>query len=115
MADPPACFLCCSDAPHVQPVHPKLPEIEGLAVKQLKELAKPEEWGVSVVTPPAATLDVLKEARALGFKRFWLQPGAENADVVKEAATWKDVSVIAGGPCVLVSIDRGEHRAKSNV
>ncbi len=96
-------------------MHPKLPEIEGLVVKQLKELPQPGEWGVSIVTPPAATLDVLKEARALGFKRFWLQPGAENADVLQEALTWKDVSVISGGPCVLVSISRGEHVAKSKV
>mmetsp|Transcript_6891 Transcript_6891/g.17630 ORF Transcript_6891/g.17630 Transcript_6891/m.17630 type:complete len:141 (-) Transcript_6891:1691-2113(-) len=95
----------------VVPVHPKLDEIEGLAVKQLEDLENPAEWGISIVTPPAISAKVLEKAHGLGFRWFWFQPGAENAEVKELAAGMEDSHVLAGGPCVLVSIRRGEHRA----
>ena len=95
----------------VVPVHPTLEEIEDLKVQQLEQLENPETYGVSIVTPPGVSMSVIEQGQKLGFKRFWLQPGAESKEILSKE--WgEDVQVIAGGPCVLVSIDRGEHKSK---
>mmetsp|Transcript_420 Transcript_420/g.523 ORF Transcript_420/g.523 Transcript_420/m.523 type:complete len:141 (+) Transcript_420:171-593(+) len=93
----------------VVPVHPKEETVEGLKVQQLQDLENPEKIGVSVITPPAVTLNVIKEAHELGFKNIWLQPGAESPQVIAEASKLGQ-SIIYGGPCILVSLDRDEHR-----
>lgn len=36
---------------------------------------------VNVVVPPAVTLEVLRQCVALGLKRVWVQPGAEDGAV----------------------------------
>lgn len=99
----------------VVPVHPSEKEIEGLEVKQLAEIAGEAEQvskvGLSVITPPQVTERVLKEATDLGFQHIWLQPGAESAAVIN-AATELNLQVIHGGPCVLVSLDKGEQLGK---
>mmetsp|Transcript_14191 Transcript_14191/g.25391 ORF Transcript_14191/g.25391 Transcript_14191/m.25391 type:complete len:158 (-) Transcript_14191:212-685(-) len=95
------------------PVHPKLEEVEGVRVQQLSELDNPEEWGVSIITPPKASLGVVQNAYELGFRRFWLQPGAESKEVLEEASKLEGIELIAGGPCVLVSLARGEHEPAS--
>jgi predicted CoA-binding protein len=38
---------------------------------------------VDVFRRPSAVPEVAEEAKAKGFKTFWMQPGAENPDVVK--------------------------------
>lgn len=61
---------------NVTPVNPKAPEVEGLeTIKNLHELSKPTETAVSVITPPAVTLAVLKDAEACRIPFIWLQPG----------------------------------------
>lgn len=85
------------------PVHPRETEIEGLAcVHSLRELREPVH-GVSVIVPPAATLGVLDDAAAMNLTRIWLQPGSEDGDVLAKAAEL-GIPIIAGGPCVLVSM-----------
>ncbi|KZW01831.1 NAD(P)-binding protein [Exidia glandulosa HHB12029] len=88
----------------VTPVHPKEPELEGLkTVKALAALPDPAHTSVSVITPPAVTLGVLREAKALGVPALWIQPGAEDAAVrsyIEEAGLTD--RVVLGGPCVLV-------------
>jgi predicted CoA-binding protein len=37
---------------------------------------------VNFVVPPQATLEVLQECLRLGLMQVWLQPGAENAEVL---------------------------------
>ncbi len=37
---------------------------------------------VNIVVPPAATLDVLKKAKAIGLTNVWVQPGAESPEVM---------------------------------
>jgi len=89
-------------------VHPKEKEINGLEVKQLVDIENPETCGVSIVTPPSVTAKVIEEAIGLGFKRFWLQPGAESADIVTRLKSLDDSFIkLYGGPCVLISIDHG--------
>lgn len=85
----------------VTPIHPSEPEIEGLAcAKSLTALAtKPH--GVSIITPPPITERIVEEAHTLGIRHLWMQPGAESPHAIRRAEEL-GMSVIAGGPCILV-------------
>ena len=39
--------------------------------------------GVILVTPPAATLKLVREAAEAGIRRVWIQQGAESDDAVR--------------------------------
>lgn len=70
----------------VLPVNPKEATIAGLpAYRSLADVPKPVDI-VDVVTPPAVTLNVLKDAAAAGLPLVWLQDGSFD-DAVIEAAT----------------------------
>lgn len=85
----------------VYPVNPRGGEIEGLeAYTKLSELPV-RVHGISVITPPAVTEQVVSEAAALGIGHIWMQPGAESAQAVS-AAESAGISVIGGEACVLV-------------
>lgn len=87
----------------VYPVHPKEQEIEGQrCYPRLGDLPVAVH-GVSIVTPPAVTLGVVKEAAAAGAHHVWMQPGAESDAAIEEARAL-NLEVIAGGPCVLVAL-----------
>ncbi|KAG1137454.1 hypothetical protein G6F64_010269 [Rhizopus arrhizus] len=87
----------------VTPVHPKEEEIEGLkAAKSIREINNPADTSISIITPPKITLNVLQEAKELGFKYIWIQPGAEDHDVAEYVKNQSDLHVILGGPCLLV-------------
>lgn len=70
---------------------------------------------MSIITPPAATLKVLREARELGVPAVWLQPGTFDDEVIRfarEEGAFQ--AVVAGdggrggeGWCVLVDGERG--------
>ena len=85
----------------VFPVNPKANEVEGLqAYPDLKSL--PEKvHGVSIITPPAITEQVVAEALELGIQHIWMQPGAESEKAV-DTARQAGANVIAGDACVLV-------------
>ena len=59
--------------------------------------------GVSIVTPPEVTARVVDEALALGLKRLWMQPGAEDPAAIERARA-AGALVLAYGPCVLVEL-----------
>ena len=85
------------------PVHPREAEIEGLtAYPDLSSLPETPH-GVSIITPPPVTEAVVEEAIRLGIQHVWMQPGAESPAAV-ERAREAGLSVIAGGPCLLVAI-----------
>jgi predicted CoA-binding protein len=85
----------------VYPINPRAPEVEGLkAYPSLAALPVPVK-AISVITPPAATEQVVREAAAAGVAHIWMQPGAES-DAAIEAAEGLGMTVIAGGPCLLV-------------
>jgi predicted CoA-binding protein len=85
----------------VHPVNPKAPEVEGLrAYPSLGALPEPVQ-AISVITPPAATEQVVREAHAAGVKHVWMQPGAESDEAIRTAEAL-GMNVIAGGPCLLV-------------
>lgn len=85
------------------PVHPREKEIEGAAcVPSLAALPEPVR-GLSIITPPEVTERLVDEAAAAGIKRLWMQPGAESARAIARAEEL-GLTVIAGGPCVLVAL-----------
>ncbi len=87
----------------VYPVNPKVLEIEGLtAYPDLASLPEPVH-GVSIVTPPAVTEQVVQQAAAAGIRHIWIQPGGESPQAV-QLAEQLGLNVIAGGPCLLVTL-----------
>lgn len=85
------------------PVNPKDPVVEGrTAYKSLSDIpGRPD--AVSVITPPKVTEAVVEEAGRLGIRHIWMQPGAES-DAAVSRARQLGMSVIAGGPCLLVAL-----------
>jgi predicted CoA-binding protein len=66
-------------------------------------MATPDKISVSIVTPPAASLQAVKDSIAAGVTRIWLQPGAGSPEI-NAYALEKGVKVISDGPCVLVQL-----------
>ena len=70
----------------VLPVNLRETTIAGLPVyRSLAVVPKPVDI-VDVVTPPAVTREILKEAAAAGCELVWLQDGSFDEDVLKDAA-----------------------------
>lgn len=85
------------------PVNPTAREVEGIAaVRDLASLPEPVH-GASIVTPPEITERIVEEAASAGVKCLWMQPGAESERALHRAEEL-GLSVIAGGPCLLVSL-----------
>lgn len=60
---------------------------------------------VSIVTPPEITERIVEEAADAGARFVWMQPGAESAEAIATAKE-RGLVVIAGGPCLLIEIER---------
>lgn len=87
----------------VVPVNPAGGEIEGLAAYTDLPSIPGTIDGVSIITPPKVTEQVVAQALSLGIKNIWMQPGAESTEAI-ELAEAAGANVIAGGPCILVSL-----------
>lgn len=86
-------------------VHPRETEIEGVrCVAGVADLPD-DVWGVSIVTPPEITETLVAAIAQRGIRRAWLQPGAESPRALSLAREL-GLSVIAGGPCLMVELDR---------
>lgn len=82
-------------------VNPTATEIAGETVyPTLADLPTVPEVVVAVV-PPKATETLPAQLSAAGIKYLWLQPGAESAKAVADAEA-NGISVVHGGPCILV-------------
>jgi predicted CoA-binding protein len=87
----------------VYPVNPTAEVVEGLtAYPNLASLPQ-SVHGLSVVTPPHVTEQVVAEAAGLGIRHIWMQPGSES-DRAVELAQRAGMNVIWGGPCILVTL-----------
>ncbi|KAJ7288410.1 CoA binding domain-containing protein [Mycena rebaudengoi] len=68
----------------VVPINLKETEIQGLkCLKSISELPDLKNTAVCIVVKPSATLEIVKQAKELGVYGLWLQPGAEDEEVVK--------------------------------
>jgi predicted CoA-binding protein len=85
----------------VYAVNPKAGPIEGLpAYPDLASL--PERvHGVSIITPPEVTLDIVEQAGRAGIRHLWMQPGAESEEAIRRAEEL-GLKLIHSGPCALV-------------
>ena len=85
------------------PVNPNADEIEGLAcVPDLASLPN-QVKAASIITPPKITEKIVEQAAEAGVQHLWIQPGAESKAAVERAAELK-LQIIAGGPCILVTL-----------
>jgi uncharacterized protein len=87
----------------VFPVHPAADQVEGLAAYANLSSIPQSLHGISIITPPQVTERVVEEAARLGIRHVWMQPGAES-DRAIEIAEQHGLNVIAGGPCLLVTL-----------
>ena len=85
------------------PVNPNADEIEGLAcVPDLASLPN-QVKAASIITPSKITEKIVEQAAEAGVQHLWMQPGAESKAAVERAAELK-LQIIAGGPCILVTL-----------
>jgi predicted CoA-binding protein len=85
----------------VYAVNPRAETIEGVPCFPDLRALPAGVRGLSIITPPAITEELVEEAAAVGIRRLWMQPGAESARAIRRAEEL-GLSVIAGGPCLLV-------------
>ena len=92
---------CLQNELNVVAIHPKEKNVEGTdTYRTLSEV--PHEIGsLSIITPPQVTEQLVDEAIAKGVRHIWMQPGAESELAINKA-TEAGLTVIAGGPCILV-------------
>ena len=72
---------------------------------------------MSIITPPKVTVKVLEEAKKVGIKSVWLQPGTFDDEILKKAM--QDFEAAVGGEggwggegwCVLVDGEAAAKRA----
>lgn len=87
----------------VYPINPKEKVVEGLACIDQIENLPAEVQSISVITPPAITEKIVKQAIAKGIKNIWMQPGAESEAAIADCEQ-HGINVIANGPCILVTL-----------
>jgi len=87
----------------VHPINPNARVVEGLVA--FSDLAALSEMvhGVSIVTPPRITEQIVTQAVGLGIRHLWMQPGSESDQAI-ELARQAGMNVIWGGPCILVTL-----------
>ncbi|MCL4201708.1 MAG: CoA-binding protein [Pirellulaceae bacterium] len=95
----------------VYPINPAATDIEGLQAYADLSRAPLPLHGVSIVTPPEVTEQIVEQAARLGIRYLWMQPGAES-DRAIQSARRHGIHVIAGGPCILVSLGFREEPMK---
>lgn len=83
------------------PVNPRESSIEGLACYADMGSIPGPVHGASIITPPEAAEQVVTEAAGAAIRHLWFQPGAESPEALDLAAEL-GISVVAGGPCLLV-------------
>ena len=90
------------------PINPGASEIEGhVAYSSLADLPEQVD-SISVITPPGITEGIVSEAIEAGVKHIWMQPGAESPIAIQKAED-HGLNIIAGGPCILVTLGYTEN------
>ena len=89
------------------PVHPSAREIEGLAAYPDLASIPDTIHGISIITPPHVTESIIAQAAKCGIDHVWIQPGAESEKALAIADSHQ-MNVIAGGPCILVTLQYRE-------
>jgi len=86
-------------------VNPKYKRIgENECFPELKDLPVKPDLVITVV-PPKITISVVKQCKALGIKKVWMQPGSESPDAI-EYCKKQGIAAIYNA-CFLVSNLKG--------
>lgn len=114
----------------VTPINPgtaeiKLPSHAYKTVASPAALDDPLQTSLSVITPPAVTKKIVEEAKRVGVRAVWLQPGSFDDDILEytkanfEAAVGgaggrggEGWCVLADGDSILQAADRDWNRQK---
>jgi uncharacterized protein len=67
----------------VYAIHPEAEQLEGDRCYPNLAALPEKVGGVVVVLPPAKTEEVVREAKAAGIQRVWMQQGAESAAAIE--------------------------------
>lgn len=75
---------------NVTPINPASATVSVLGedrptLPNLSALSNPKETAVSIITHPAITVNILKEAKQAGVPSIWMQPGTFDDEVLKVA------------------------------
>lgn len=85
----------------VYPVNPTVKEVKGVkCYPSLSDLPEKPDV-VDIVTPPEVSLEIVKQCKQLNISYVWLQPGAENQDVINYCKE-NNIKVIYGS-CIMLS------------
>jgi predicted CoA-binding protein len=84
----------------VYPINPNAQSIEGEPCYSNLASLPEKVGGVILVLPPAKSAQVVREAKAAGIERVWLQQGAESREAL-EFCQQNGISVVAG-ECILM-------------
>jgi uncharacterized protein len=84
-------------------LHPSETDVEGVPTYHNLEQVPHKIESLSIITPPQVTEKIVDAAIAQGVKHLWMQPGAEHERAI-ERAEKAGLTVIHGGPCLLVRI-----------
>lgn len=85
---------------HLHVVHPEADRIGDVPCAHALAEVAGEVGGVVLVTPPAETEKLVREAVALGVRRVWMQQGAESADAI--AFCEREGVAVVHGECILM-------------
>lgn len=88
---------------NVYPVNPRADVIEGVTCYEDINSLPLDVKSISVITPPAITEQIVKDAIDKGILHIWMQPGAESVVAIKTCQDAK-INVIADGSCILVAL-----------
>jgi predicted CoA-binding protein len=95
----------------VLPVNPHEVEIEGeVAYKNLSSLPKDVD-GIVTIVPPRVTEQIVRDAKAAGIKRVWMQEGSESEDALRYCRDNRMTAIT--GACIMVmtsGVKRAAHR-----
>lgn len=86
----------------------KLPSQGYRTVASPASLEAPRETALSVITPPRVTRKILEEAKSVGVRAVWLQPGSFDDEILEYAEANFEAAIGGSGGrggegwCVLV-------------
>ncbi len=87
----------------VVPINPTASQIEGRRSFPSIHAMEEAPQAVSIVTHPAVTREIVRQAIAAGVQHIWMQPGAEDSEA-SQMAREAGLNVIDDGSCILVSL-----------
>lgn len=97
----------------VYPINPSLQEVLGeKCYKRISDIPFTVDVA-SIVTPPEVTEKIVQECLEKGIKRLWLQPGAENDNVINFCCN-NDIKIIHSLCIMLEKIKKRKDNDQKN-